>query len=443
MASIRLIAQYPNVGNSGHIFFVPMGQKENYLGVGEKINTQMLSIRHGKIGSSDNNNDGLLDSSLFQGNDFLAVSIPAKQVLKDKSSDRVSHVWIALEGFDVASNESLITKLHTELGLLIPKVEAFVLSLGHLDPNAARYIEVQEMAEWAQNPTFLSVNKSKALANLESLPKGLSANITILFGFIGISVGLIMIYFVVCAILPFLNQIHRPNEPVIQSGVTSFMEEINRVCKDTRDDMIEPAAQFFGISKQELINSVLKEKWAQPGGNKKGFIKTEILIKFLDKIKSEHIEIIVPISDVDIENRVKSRQIARDEADRAKRFIDEANKILNSLIHLKRASDNQVVRYLIRDRQWGVREDFIIDFADNPQFAILADNNRNQAKFDTLSKIFSNCSGLSSAKPGEFKNSFEDLIKFSSCICIGSKDWYSFDEINKKIVGHIKDIGNR
>jgi hypothetical protein len=442
MVSIRLIAQYPNVGNSGHIFLVPTGQKQNSLGIGEKINTQMLSIRHEASVFSDNNVGKSFDSSLLRGKDFLAVSIPIKQVLKEKSSDRVSYIWIAIEGFDLAFNERLIFNLQIELQSLIPKVESVVLNLGHLDPNASRYIEVKEMVEWAQNPVFLSINKSAEPANSSYSPNEFGNKKPISNKYNFFYVGFAMI-FLVCFILLLVQKkppIDKPQPP----NVENYMTIINNVCKNTTDDMVESAAHFFGISKVDLIARVEQHNW-EPPMEKGNIIKSSILIKFLDKIKDEDIKKIKPFVDSSIEDVVRNGQISKEQASAAKRFVDETNKFLDKLLCLKSGCNNKFVRYLINQRGWSVSDQFVFEFVRNNGFKTLVDNDQKAAEdLYNLNEVLIHSVGLASTKSrGRLKDSFEDAIKFGSYICFESMNWYEFKDIDKKIAGYIDVLKNR
>jgi hypothetical protein len=429
MASIRLIAQYPNVGNSGHIFFVPMGQKENYLGVGEKINTQMLSIRHGKIGSSDNNNDGLLDSSLFQGNDFLAVSIPAKQVLKDKSSDRVSHVWIALEGLDVASNESLIAKLYTELGLLIPKLEVFVLSLGHLDPNAARYIEVQEMAEWAQNPIFSSITclwkpkKKDSLLKWQHAKKVVSNLPPWMIGFP------IMIVAIVCAFFFFFIQSKDINTPPGNGFVSksdnfvsgNFLEEFEKIHGKISKSEVDKASKIFGISKKQIFS--YKKNEVQPTDKTKKYINLKDTIKLSKLIgnKTGKTEISL-YGDHEIMATMSRKNISKDDKENALKLTKQINEFSEEL---KSLNENKLIYELINNENWTVSDDFIRLFINESVVPILKNKEKKPDRaFGSFEDVLKRGSELSS----EFDRLFSIALHFSD---IDSK-FGTFSELNER-----------
>jgi len=438
MASIRLIAQYPNVGNSGHIFLVPMGQKQNYLGLGEKINTQMLSIRHGKMSSSDNNNDGLLDSSLFQGNDFLAVSIPAKQVLKDKSSDRVSHVWIALEGLDVESNESLITKLHTELGLLISKVEAVVLSLGHLDPNSARYIEVQEMEAWARNPIFSSVTCLGMPKKKDSLPKWQHAKKVVsnlppwMIGFP------IMIIAIGCAfLLSFMQNtiIKEPPEkeivPKSDNVVSgSFSEEFEKIHGKISKSEVDMALNIFGISKKQQIDSYKKNE-VQPKDKSKKYINPKEIIKLLKLMQNKSGGTgIIPFGDHDIMAAVSRKNISNGDKEKALKLIFEINGFSEKL---KSLNENKLIYELINKENWMVSDDFICLFINDSVVPIITNKeNKPDRAFSSFEDILK--------RGNELSSEFDKLFSIAAQISDIDSKFGTFNELNGRVKACLNEL---
>lgn len=453
MASIRLIAQYPNVGNSGHIFLIPTGQKENSLGVGEKINTEMLSIRHAKSVSSDYNTSEIIDSSLIQGKHFLAVSIPINQVLKEKSSIRVSHVWMAIEGFNVASNETIFPKLYLELQLLIPKLEAVVLKLGHLEPNVSRYIEVVEMVEWSQNPVFLSVNdlceptqptssvevlsREKTIAKKPSIcvvatARKYIAGIVVSVIAVSFSILFISNLFSGCKVDQPLK--HQPNnEPNKPDVAHDFIYKLESFCGKTDDDKIDQAVKFFGISRKDLEKIGLEKNWKQEIDDIKKFIHSSATKKIVSIVdKEDGIGLINLISDVDIKKMRSEHRISDNKLTKAKELTKEINIFIKNLLIIK---NNKVVLGLIKEKGWLIPDKFIVDFVKDSTIPILNDGSgRCSQAFFTYDDILSKSDGLS--------DDFD--MFFNSAILIGMNveywHWETYNQLNKKIKDCIKDI---
>lgn len=438
MASIRLIAQYPNVGNSGHIFFVPAGQKEYSLGIGEKINTQMLSIIHANSVEYYDNLDKLFHSSLIKGNDFLAVSIPIKQVLKEKSSDRVSHVWIAIEGFDVTANESLISKLHLELQSLIPKVEAVALNLGHLDQNADRYIEIKEMVEWAKNPFFKGIkflSKPKQRNSLSKWMQSLKVVSTIPPWIMRIS---FMVIVIACAfwlspiqysgvkICSEQKQDPKPNHVV----PNDLISELRKVCGEVDENHIKEALDFFGITRNDFENAVLNKNWQQPDGKFDNFIDAKRIDKILDIIKDDTFDRIDLQGDEFIKLAISNMSIYEASADGVKVKVAVINIFLEKLRSLK---CNKIVLLLIKKKRWRVDGKFVIDFVRNTDIVILKNQGGNaDSSFENLDDIMKKSNGLSKG--------FENLIKDAKCVGKRTRDWCSFDDINRRIKMCISEL---
>jgi hypothetical protein len=440
MASIRLIAQYPNVGNSGHIFLVPTGQKEKSLGVGEKINTEMLSIRHAKSVSSDFNSSEIIDSSLIQGENFLAVSVPIKQVLNEKSSIRLSHVWMAIEGFNVASNETIFPKLYLELQLLIPKLEAVVLKLGHLEPNVSRYIEVDEMVEWSQNPVFLSVNDL-----CEPIPPTSSVKVPvykkeivnksgiyfdpIAKKLVAIAGAFVVVVFVV-VIFVASNQFsvikippkNKPNHKLNEIVTNDFNSELKKVFGEVDENDIKLALDVFGIKRDYFESCISNKKWMQVISNTDNFINSKKIGKILDIINADIIGRIELQDDGIIELLIKSNNTHESSVSDVKKNVAVINGFLEKLRSLK---CNKIASLLIKEKRWSVDGKFIIDFVNNSDIVVLKNQSGdNNSSFSDLDDIIKNSNGLSKR--------FENLIEDAKSVGKGTKGWYSLNDINTK-----------
>ena len=450
MASIRLIAQYPNVGNSGHIFLVPTGQKENSLGVGERINTEMLSIRHAKSVSSDYNTSEIIDSSLIQGKHFLAASIPINQVLKEKSSIRVSHVWMAIEGFNVASNETIFPKLYMELKLLIPKLEAVVLKLGHLEPNVSRYIEVEEMVEWSQNPVFLSVNDlcetKQPTSSVEALSRekaiAMKPGICVVANARKYIPGIVLSVVAISFLIFFISNLfsggsvdhppepesnNEPNKPDVAHD--RFIDNLESFCGKTDDDKIKQAAEFFGISRKDLEKIGLEKNWKQEIDDIKKFIHSSATNEIVHIVVTEDgIGLINLKSDVDMNDMISKKIISRIELMNTLETIEKVNIFIKNLLIIK---NNKVVLGLITKKGWLMQDKFIIDFVKDSNIAILnSENSHRSQAFDTYRDILKNSDGLSDHFDIFFRNA--TLVSVN----VESWPWKTYNQLNKKI----KDI---
>lgn len=262
MVSMRLIAQYPNVGNSGHIFLVPPGQMQGALAIGEKINTQMLSLEKEVL--SDSELDKAISLKSIKGHDFISVIYPVKQILSEKGTERVGYVWIACEGFDVTVYEDQIPKLLKSLSGLIPKLDSVVARLGYLDSNVARCIELPEMGEWIKSTELKesTIKRHPIHSNLEKTKisiKPIFRNFIIY--------GVILAVVALCII--FINYMQYDDKlrgsPGNNQNQSIVLKEINKLLADQigysiDDKDLKDAAKYFKLSEKDILGKLKQEE---------------------------------------------------------------------------------------------------------------------------------------------------------------------------------------
>lgn len=334
---MRLIAQYPNVGNSGHIFLVPPGQMEGALAIGEKINTQMLSLE--KDALSDSELDKAISLKSIKGHDFISVIYPVKQILSEKGTERVGYVWIASEGFDVTVYEDQIPKLLKSLSNMIPKLDSVVARLGYLDSNVARCIELPEMAEWKQSLGFLDRNVVADNGFSSRIPLKKSDKITLNF-ILGILllVGAIAMTASICVVMAmqFLSPlgVGKTND-ILKEDLKAINKKLksDNNNKYSENDLAE-AKKFYGIDRgKKLSDEFNTDKY------KRNNDLISIIDEFVRHIKKEYKEIDNP-------------NLSSNAKEDAREFANAVSKIKMAINEKKFKERNELIQYLEEKEGW-------------------------------------------------------------------------------------------
>lgn len=336
---MRLIAQYPNVGNSGHIFLVPPGQMEGALAIGEKINTQMLSLE--KEALSDSELDKAISLKSIKGHDFISVIYPVKQILSEKGTERVGYVWIASEGFDVTVYEDQIPKLLKSLSNLIPKLDSIVARLGYLDSNVARCIELPEMGEWKQSLGFLDRNIVADNGFSARIP--LKKSNKIIPNYILrkiLHIGAIAMTASLCVVMAMelLSQFAAPGKlnDILKEDLKAINEKLKRSNTNKYSEKeLSDARNFYGIDlNQKLSDEITTEKYKVNNTDLIGIVH-----KFVDYIKKDYKE---------IDNPNLSSNAKKD----AREFADAVSEIKKAINETKFKERNKLIQYLEEEKGW-------------------------------------------------------------------------------------------